>query len=568
MVGWRTQLRKREYRRANDLDRNRLIQMGVVQFRGSLKEEAGMPDDYAEVSAISFGPYRLLPRARLLEKDGVPVHIGGRALDVLILLAGRPGEVVNKRELVEHVWTDVSVDEACLRFHVNGLRKALGDGASGARYVVNVSGRGYCFVAPIARAASLRGEPSINCNSSTHSLPAPLRRMIGRTELIDKVSAELQLHRFVAMVGPGGIGKTSVAVAVGHRQLASFDGGVFFIDFSALSNRQLVPITIASALGLTVSSENPVTGLLAFLRGKRMLLILDSCEHVLDALAPLVESIVREAPELHVLATSRKSFRAEGEQVHQLPSLDCPPQCAGLNAADVLSYPAAQLFVEFITAGLGKFKLSDDEAPLVAEICAKLDGIPLAIELAAGRVNAYGIAGIGSLLNSRFSLFWQGRRTAITRHKTLNAALDWSYEFLPAAESAVLRRLSVLVGPFTLDAAVAVASGEGVSEPEVIEAVANLVAKSLIATPSAGRRLRYHLLNTIRAFAAEKLAASGEADRVRPPRRVLHRFAYGYSRRAPRRSRRWQQTALDFGAQDWYTRGHRADNKSLILLMF
>ena len=173
MVGWRTQPRKREYRRANDLDRNRLIQMGVVQFRGSLKEEAGMPDDYAEVSAISFGPFRLLPRARLLEKDGVPVHIGGRALDVLILLVGRPGEVVNKRELVEHVWTDVSVDEACLRFHVNGLRKALGDGASGARYVVNVRG------AAIVLLRRLRGLPLCAArpqSTATQALiPCPLR---------------------------------------------------------------------------------------------------------------------------------------------------------------------------------------------------------------------------------------------------------------------------------------------------------------------------------------------------------------------------------------------------------
>jgi predicted ATPase/DNA-binding winged helix-turn-helix (wHTH) protein len=479
-----------------------------------LKEETErVARDRTEETAISFGPFRLLPKARLLEKDGAPVHVGGRALDILILLAQRPGEIVGKRELVERVWADVNVDEGSLRFHVTALRKALGEGASDARYVVNVPGRGYCFAAPIAQADPPRAAAT-NGKAGTHSLPAPLARMIGRADSIDRISAELERYRFIAVVGPGGIGKTSVAVAVGHRQFAAFDGAVFFVDFSAIRDMQLVPSAIASVLGLIVSSDNPVPGLLTFLRDKRMLLIFDSCEHVLDALAPLAESIIREAPELRILATSRESFRTESEQVRRLFPLDCPPQRAGLRAADVLGYPAAQLFVERITASLGDFKLSDDEAPLVAEICAKLDGIALAIELAAGRVNAYGIAGIASLLNSRFSLLWQGRRTAIPRHQTLSAALGWSYDLLPAAEGAVLRRLSVFVGPFTLEAAVAVAAGEGVGEPEVIEVIANLAAKSLLATPSTGQLLRYRLLDTTRAFANGKLAASGETDRI------------------------------------------------------
>lgn len=473
-----------------------------------------MPRENTEDSAISFGPFKLLPKARLLEKDGAPVHIGGRALDILIFLAERAGEIVNKRELVERVWAGVNVDEGSLRFHVTALRKVLRNGESDARYVVNVPGRGYCFAAPIAATAVPRTAPSVNGHTTGHSLPAQLSKMIGRTESIDRITAELQLHRLVAIVGPGGIGKTSVAVAVAHRQLAAFGGQVFFIDFSALRDIQLVPSAIASGLGLTVSSDNPMPGLITFLRNKRMLLIFDSCEHVLDTLAPLTESIVREAGELHILATSRESFRTESEQVYRLFPLDCPPRRDGLNAAEALTYPAVQLFVDRITASLGEFKLSDDEAPLVAEICTKLDGIALAIELAAGRVNAYGIAGIASLLNSRFSLLWQGRRTAIPRHQTLSAALGWSYDLLPAAESATLRRLSVFVGPFTLDAALAVATGEGLGEPEVIEAIAGLVVKSLIATPYSVRPLRYRLLDTTRAFAAEKLATSGEADRV------------------------------------------------------
>ena len=471
-----------------------------------------MPSDYSKDPAISFGPFRLLPKARLLEKDGAPVHIGGRALDILIFLAERPGDIINKRELVERVWADVNVDEGSLRFHITALRKALGDGAAGARYVVNVPGRGYCFAAPVEEGAPPRAAPSIGASPTAHSLPAALGRMIGRAESIDKIAAELENHRFVVIVGPGGIGKTTVAVAVGHRQRAAFDGAVFFIDFSAVRDMQLVPSTIASVLGLAVSSDDPVPGLLAFLRHKRMLLIFDSCEHVLDALAPLAESIIREAPGLHILATSRESFRTESEQVRRLFPLDCPPRRAGLNAVDVLNYPAAQLFVERIAANLGEFALGDDDAPLVAEICAKLDGIALAIELAAGRVNTYGIAGIASLLNSRFSLLWQGRRTAVPRHQTLSAALGWSYDLLPPAESAVLRRLSIFVGLFSLEAAVAVASGEGIGEPEVIDAIANLAAKSLIATPSSGRPLRYRLLDTTRAYGLDKLEQAGETE--------------------------------------------------------
>jgi predicted ATPase/DNA-binding winged helix-turn-helix (wHTH) protein len=468
----------------------------------------------SENTAISFGPFRLRPEARLLEKNGAPVHIGGRALDILIVLADRSGQIVDKRELVKRVWADVNVDEGSLRVHVAALRKALGDQASDARYVVNVSGRGYSFIAPIAQAGSPRLAPFMDGKPNRHSLPASLAGMIGRIDSIDEISSDLQRHRFVTVVGPGGIGKTSVVVAIGHRQLTAFDGAVFFIDFSAIKDVQLVPSTIASVLGLTISCDDPVPALLSFLRNKRMLLIFDSCEHVLDTLAPLAESIIQEASEIRILATSREPFRIEGEQVRRLFPLDCPPERKRSNAAEVLAYPAAQLLVERITASVGEFRLNDDEAPMIAEICAKLDGIPLAIELAAGRVNAYGISGIASLLNSWFSLLWQGRRTAVPRHQTLSAALGWSYDLLPAAESAVLRRLSVIAGPFTLEAAVAVASGEGMTEPDVIEAISNLVAKSLIATASAAGPSRFRLLDTTRTFAAKKLAESGEADKV------------------------------------------------------
>jgi predicted ATPase/DNA-binding winged helix-turn-helix (wHTH) protein len=471
--------------------------------------------DRSEDSAISFGPFRLFPKSRLLEKEGAPLHVGGRALDILIFLAERPGEVVDKRELVKRIWANVNVDEGSLRFHVAALRKALGDTGKSARYVVNVPGRGYCFVASLAQAAppvAPTAPVSVDI-APLRSLPIQLAKMVGREEVIEKISNGLSLYRFMTVVGPGGIGKTAVAVTVGHRRSADFGGRVFFVDFGPLRDSSHIATTIASALGLTISAEDPTPALLTFLKAGPTLLVFDSCEHVLDALAPLVERLVREAPLLRVLATSRESFRSEGERIFRLFPLDCPPEREDLSVTDVLAYPAAQLFVERIAQSSGPFQLSAEEAPLVASICRRLDGIALAIELAAGRVNAYGIAGTASLLDSRFSLQWRGRRTAVPRHQTLAAALDWSYDLLPAAESATLRRLSVFAGPFAPEAAATVAAGDGLSVSETLEAIDSLVTKSLIS-PSGSRTLRYRLLDTTRTYAHGKLNELGETRQV------------------------------------------------------
>ncbi|WP_315802216.1 ATP-binding protein [Bradyrhizobium sp. SZCCHNS3002] len=470
-----------------------------------------MPDNDTQDSAISFGPFRLFPKSRLLEKDGAPLHIGGRALDILIALTQRPGEVVDKRELVQRIWADVHVDEGSLRFHIAALRKVLGDGGKSARYVVNVPGRGYCFAAPLTQPPV--APAAVEAAAPRAPLPPSLAKMIGREDVVEKISSGLSQHRFITVVGPGGIGKTAVAVTVAHRRSADFAGQVVFIDFGPLRDPRLAATAIASAVGLAVNADDPLPALLANLQDKRTLLIFDSCEHVLETLAPLAERLVRDLPMLHVLATSRESFRSEGERIFRLFPLDCPPQRDDLGVAEILAYPAAQLFVERIAQGSGPSELSAEDAPFVADICRRLDGIALAIELAAGRVNAYGIAGTASLLDSRFSLQWRGRRTAIPRHQTLSAALDWSYDLLPDPERTVLRRLSVFVGPFTPEAAVAVASGDGLSAAETSEAIDNLVAKSLIV-PSGARTLRYRLLDTTRTYALGKLAESGEQRRL------------------------------------------------------
>jgi len=463
--------------------------------------------------AVSFGPFRLAPMERLLERAGVVVPLGGRALDILIVLVDHAGEVVSKRDLIELVWPDVIVDEGSLRFHVVALRKALGDGQSGARYVTNVPGRGYCFVAPVSRKQPKNpatGETSVP--DRKRLLPVQLARMVGRDDTVQAITSHLAAHRFVTIVGPGGIGKTTVAVAMAHPLLAEFDGAVRFLDLASLGDPRLVASNLASSLGLPVTSEDPVPTLINYLSAKRMLLIFDSCEHVIEAVAALGETIFAKAPQVHILATSREALRGEGEYVYRLFPLDFPPDDADLTTAEALSFPAVQLFAERIAAGANTAILTDEDAQIAGEICRRLDGIALAIELAAGRVAAYGIRGIAALLHDRFGLLAQGRRTAPPRHQTLNGMLDWSYRLLTEVERTTMSRLSVFVGPFTLQAARSVAAWDTINQALAVESLAALVAKSLVTADLDGESATYRLLDTMRAYTRAKLADSGEVD--------------------------------------------------------
>jgi predicted ATPase/DNA-binding winged helix-turn-helix (wHTH) protein len=465
---------------------------------------------------VSFGPFRLFAAERLLKKGDEPVPLGGRALDILIALVERAGEVITRRELISRVWSDVTVEEANLRVHVAALRKVLGDGLYGARYVVNVPGRGYCFVAPVTRSTAERSLPPVETTTahSPRNLPARLTRMVGRDHIVRTLSSQLMVSRFASIVGPGGIGKTTVAVSVAHTLAEAFNGAVFFIDFAPLTDPQLVPTAVASALGLMVQTQDPLVWLAALIGDRKILLVLDNCEHVIDVAAPLAERLVGEAPYAHVLATSREALRVEGEHVHLLYALDYPPEDAGLTAAEALKYPAAQLFMERAAASGYGAELTDTEALIVARICRRLDGIPLAIELAASGVGSHGIHGTAELLNNRFGLLWQGRRTALRRHQTLDAMLDWSYCLLAEQEKVVLRRLSVLVGEFTLDAAILVACETEADPADVFTAVAILVERSLISTTIVEGSTHYRLLDMTRSYALKKLEESGERDRL------------------------------------------------------
>jgi DNA-binding winged helix-turn-helix (wHTH) protein len=255
---------------------------------------------------VSFGPFRLFATERLLKKADDSLQLGGRALDILITLVDRAGEVITRKELISRVWPDVIVEEANLRVHIAGLRKALGDGQGGARYVANVPGRGYCFVAAVTRSTAQRSLPPAEpvATDGLRKLPPRLTRMVGRDDTVRTLSAQLVMWRFVSIVGPGGMGKTTVAVSVAHALIADFDGAVFFVDLGALNDAGLVPTAVASALGFMVQAQDPFLSLLAFVGDKRVLLVLDNCEHVIEAAAALAERVVSEAPQAHILATS------------------------------------------------------------------------------------------------------------------------------------------------------------------------------------------------------------------------------------------------------------------------
>ena len=455
-----------------------------------------------------FGSFRLIPAQRMLLDDGKPLRLGSRALDILITLVEHAGETISRQQLIAHTWPDTVVDDGALRVHVAALRKALGDGRADRRYVANNPGRGYAFIAPVVREKTASPLVVPTGMAEVGNLPALLTRVIGRDDVIAALAGQLDRRRFLTIVGPGGIGKTTVAVAIADAMRALYKDGVWFVGLAPLSEPELVPSALAAALGILPSNTNPVQGLTAWLRDKSSLIILDSCEHVIDAAATLVEVVLKLAPSVSILTTSREPLRAEGETLHRLAALDLPSNSVDLSADDALRYSAIQLFNERAMAAADSFAFGDADVPAVFEICRRLDGIPLALELAAARVGVFGVSDLAAHLDDRFHVLTSGRRTALPRHQTLGAVVDWSYQLLPEEERAVLRRLSVFVGDFTLEAAVAIATDPGLSNG--VDHVANLVSKSLIAADPRGEVARYRLLDTTRIYAFEKLKSSGE----------------------------------------------------------
>src|SRR5712692_2180561 len=460
---------------------------------------------------LKFGPFELSIGERVLRRDGQVLPLGGRALDILIYLADRPGEVIAKQELIDHVWSDVTVEEGSLRVHVAAIRKALGDGQFGNRYIANIKGRGYSFVGTVV---PLAGSTESGNDKFRHQGRLPVRplMMIGRETVISKVSDKLQDERFVTLLGPGGIGKTTIALAVGRAAAEEFGGKVYFVDLESLTDSRHVAGAVATSLGVALKSKDPGLELVNLVRSRKLLVILDSCEHVIEAVASLAEQLYQQTEEIHVLTTSRELLKVEGEHCYQVLPLDYPPDGSEQTANAVLRYPAAQLFVQRVAARAGSFALTDEEAPFVAEMCRKLDGLPLAIELAAGQVAALGIKTTVARLESRPELLKLSHRTAVPRHRTLKATLDWSYDLLSDAERIVFRRIAPFVGHFTLEGARYVAGEQSSVDAEIFDAIAGLVEKSLIVTRLDDGQQRYRLLDTTRAYALGKLEEHDELD--------------------------------------------------------
>ncbi|MDE5443179.1 ATPase [Bradyrhizobium sp. CSA207] len=471
---------------------------------GPIIDTEPVPDEF------SFGPFRVVTRARLLERDGTPTSLGSRAFDLLCILVNRPGEVVGKAELMAKAWPGLTVDESSLRFHITQLRRALGDSQDGAPYVANVPGRGYCFVAQVGRAASPPKQAFLGEGTPNPHLPVGPARIIGREADIVALIDRLTARRFVTLRGPGGIGKTTLAVAVAHKIGNRFRDGVRFLDLCSLKDPQHVVFAVASALGMFVPAGDPSSRLIESLKDRQILLVFDSCEHLVEGVARLAEQIYQHASSVSLLTTSRESLEVAGEFVLAIAPLESPPENLG-SKAELAKYPSTRLFVECAVAAGRSPPFTDAEAKIIGRICRKLDGLPLAIELVASRLSAHGLIEIDELIEGRLRLAWRGRRTAPLRHQSLSAALDWSYELISPAERSLLESLSVFPGQFTLQGASALASDS--HEPkETTGVLEQLIAKSLVSSrPKAGQPL-FRLLDTTRAYAKEKLAASGAAN--------------------------------------------------------
>jgi len=440
-----------------------------------------------------FGEVEVRPAERQLLVAGHPAAIGARAFDVLLALIDHRDRVLSKTELLDLVWPGLVVEENNLQVQVSTLRKLLG-----AQAVATIPGRGYRFtLVPEGSDAA----PSCPLPARKHNLPAPLNSFIGREAEIAEVKTLLAASRLVTLTSVGGTGKTRLSLQLCGELLEGYPDGIWFVELAPLADERRVAQVVAFVLEVTEEAGKPVIDALAkAVRDKAMLLVLDNCEHLLHGCAELAKRLLQAGPRLRILASSREPLHVGGEAVYRVPAL--------------ATAQAIRLFVDRARAADSAFAATPENSPTIVEICRRLDGIPLAIELAAARVRAFSVDKIAARLDDRFRLLTGGDQTALPRQQTLRASIDWSYELLSAPERSLLRRLAIFAGGWTLEAAEAVA-GDGETEQagSVLELLTHLVEKSLVALDYEGER--YHLLDTVRQYAFEQLQESGEAEAVR-----------------------------------------------------
>ncbi|WP_236202278.1 ATP-binding protein [Pseudomonas pseudonitroreducens] len=466
------------------------------------------PEPVAAVETVlHFGPYQIYPASRVILEAGRPLRLGQRALDILLALLERAGEVVSKRELLARAWPGQAIDEGNLRVHMTALRKALGDGQNGRRFIVTVALRGYSFVEPLIRSAQSTPAPA-DGQSADHNLPPRRNRLLGREAELERLLSELPQRRCISLVGSGGIGKTSLALQAAERFIGRYRHGIRMLDLTQLQDARPLNSTLAAALGIPGLAGEALEAICRQVADRQMLLLIDNCEHLIEAVAPLVECLLRHAPQIHILATSRESLRATGEHILPLRPLGCPPAQVG-SIADALAYPAVALLIERAKETHEDFELRPEDLPRVGEICRRLEGIPLALELAASHLGQAD-GSIDALLQGGYlDLPLQS-----DRHEHLRAMLDWSYALLRPAEQSCLRRLSVFRGSFTLQSIAAVL-GQPAALGAAFLLVNQLTAKSLLTTEIRGDEVTYRLLEPTRLHALEKLQDAGELYEAR-----------------------------------------------------
>ena len=448
---------------------------------------------------------------RELRARGVTVPIGSRAFEIIETLVRSSGELVTKDDLMKHVWPGAIVEDNTVQVHISAIRRALGRDRG---LLTTVAGRGYRLLGEWRiQQVGARETPGVRqpvqtaANPFLTNIPVAASALIGREAAIQHLCDLLSAYRTVTMTGPGGIGKTVLASEVARRLFPTLEGDAFIVELASLSNPDLVPTAAAYALNLQLrSDEMSAEAIARAIGGKKLLLVLDNCEHVIDAAARMAESLMRLCPRTTVLATSREVLSIEGEFVYGVAPLEVP--APDIETSDkVLEHSAVQLFVTRTRSLRADFQAQREKLPIVAAICRRLDGIPLAIEFAAARAATLGIQEVAGRLGDRFALLTSGRRTALPRHQTLRATLDWSYELLSAAEQRLLRHLAIFPAGFTLDAAVAAA---GDTESSVVLGISSLVSKSLVTLDESEAARRWRLLETVRAYSLEKLSTSGE----------------------------------------------------------
>jgi predicted ATPase len=433
--------------------------------------------------------------------------LGSRARQILTILLEHAGETVAKRDLMARVWPRAVVEEGTLRVHISALRRTLAEGDSGGHYIENVTGQGYRFVAPVRQGGA---------TERAADLPFSSLPLTARADSISTVIARLPNGRLVTLVGPGGVGKTAVAVASADRLRESYPDGVCLVDLAGVADLLSIEHRVAAALAIATGSNDLLSDIIRHLRSRRTLIVLDSCERAVDAVAVIVEEMLGGAPNVSVIATSREPLRARGEWVLRLRPLEFPTAPGALTAEQALRFPAVQFFAERAAASLNNFTLRDTDVAEVVEICRRLDGLPLAIELAAGRVDQFGVRGLVAHLYDRPEPLTRGYTTAVPRHQSLHAMLAWSYETLTPIERVALCRLAVFGAPFDLTAATAVVIDGQIDATHVLDILANLIDRSLLVTHASGDRILYRLLEPFRAFALEAGDQGNQAPRRAP----------------------------------------------------